>query len=314
MPRKKPLGPMGKPLTGSARDREREAIKLAAWQEFAADTTFADVPLGPLDSGSDLTSELSFWDVYEEIANFSKSVVDKHVRKSNREYYLALAKVYQLQVNMDRMLPSEKWNLLDNLEGHLSATYSGKYKRTVKQKPIHMLLRLFIHYSQDEADKRNSDKAVSRDARAILYAASKNIPPIAFAEQFEGGGAGLDRWALAYSALLTGKTPSVKSAPKRPTTIRMLDETESEEWSDGAYLAYIVVAEDKAKLIARLPVPDDQTPHAHVAREWLTRRLECSELSAGSKTSGTEPSEATIRTSKGPLRLKKTIRRLKPGT
>lgn len=315
MPRKRARGPTGKPRTGSARDREREAIKLAAWRELSADTTFAEVPLGPPESGSDLTAELSFWDVDDQIANFSKSVVDKHVRKSNREYYLALAKVYQLQVNIDRLSPSEKWTLLDHLEGYISAAYDGKYKRTVKQKSIHMLLRLFIHYSQDAAEKRNSDKAVSRDARAILYAASKGIPPISFAEQFEGGGAGLDRWALAYSALLTGKTPSAKSAPKRPRTIRMLDETESEEWPDGAYLAYLVVADDKAKLIARQPVPYDQAPGASVAQEWLTRRFASSGPAVPLKVILKEvPSKATEKRSKGPLRLKKMARRIKPAS
>lgn len=249
MSRKTPSGPMSRKRKPTHKGL---LVRLLAKRRMAETNLFSSVPLEKDETGDRLGKKDAAL-ILNEIGVFAESTTYEHVRSSNREYYLALSKIYRLTLNIDALDPADRRQIIDELEFKLRQQTGGKYKITAKQLPVHMLLRFLIKYPDDEESRRNSDKTLSRDARAILYAASMRIDPLSFSRNSKSGFAGLDAWARDYTLLKRSESEQGPRPPSLPK-LRMEDASGDAIWAEGSNLAYVVFRDGKLVVLAHRSV------------------------------------------------------------
>lgn len=173
-------------------DRGTKAkTKIASDQFFAAAAISDDL--------SGRARKAAFENLLHEMESFQRDVTYKHVRSSNREYYKALAAIYEFARRIEEWPPRDREQFIDRVNGG---------RLTAKQTLFHVLLRNLIKYPE------GSRQHLSRDARALMHAANARFSAKDLVQRAEEGGGGLDRMAREFAASRAGLNAS---GPNRAT-------------------------------------------------------------------------------------------------
>lgn len=135
---------------------------------------------------SESLSEEGVSDVFQGLVTYRGP--NAAYRESNRYYYAALAKVYEVWCRIEAWPLEARRNLLVMLdEANRSA---GTSRRAPGGGDLHVLLRFLIHY---KSDQKTEQKLRSRDAGALRQAARNEWTPEQFLARAKSGAVGLDR-------------------------------------------------------------------------------------------------------------------------
>lgn len=185
MPKKRAKGPAAR-LSPAA--KKRMARQNEAKKEIIGKTYFHRMPVS-ITLESDGVSEEKVGEVIKNIEIFRDEITYKLVRSSNKTYYDALYKIYRFAKLIEKWPEDKKRVFLERVSG-------GKI--TKKQTIFHILLKYLIKYGESDGGGA-SRTALSRDARALLYAASQGWAAKRLRGKFREGYSGLDQMAREYA-------------------------------------------------------------------------------------------------------------------
>jgi hypothetical protein len=109
-------------------------------------------------------------------------------RESNRYYYAALAKVYEVWRRIETWPQEARRDLLVMLDQ--ANRSAGTSRRAPGGGDLHVLLRFLIHY---KSDQKTEQKLRSRDAAALRQVSRLGWSPEHFLSRAKSGAVGLDR-------------------------------------------------------------------------------------------------------------------------
>lgn len=131
-------------------------------------------------------SAMSVSDVLAELASYRGP--NAAYRKSNRYYYQALGKVYEIWLRISGWDEDARKMLLFELDTANRAEAGGR--GTSRGGDLHVLLRYLIHHN---GDVKEEQRLRSRDAGALRQAARLKWSAERFVQQAKDGAVGLDR-------------------------------------------------------------------------------------------------------------------------
>lgn len=162
-----------------ARRSEQRAVRLSQ-------STLPSSVRETLTSCLELPSEEGVHDVFAELATYRGP--NAAYRESNRYYYAALAKVYEVWRRIEAWPVEARRMLLVMLDQ--ANRSAGTSKRAPGAGDLHVLLRFLIHY---KSDPKAEQRMRSRDAAALRQAARYEWTPEQFLARAKSGAVGLDR-------------------------------------------------------------------------------------------------------------------------
>lgn len=131
-------------------------------------------------------SEEGVSDAYAELVTYRGP--NAAYRESNRYYYAALAKVYEVWCRIEAWPQEARRDLLVMLDQ--ANRKAGTSRRAPGSGDLHVLLRFLIHY---KSDQKAEQRLRSRDAAALRQAARNEWTSEQFLSRAKSGAVGLDR-------------------------------------------------------------------------------------------------------------------------
>ncbi|MEG2497723.1 hypothetical protein [Brevundimonas sp.] len=176
---------MSKLKEGKAKARQ-QAQRSAQRATVLKRSTIPPSVRGALDLSSLSSNEEEVNNAYVELVTYRDP--SAAYRESNRYYYAALAKVYEVWMRIEEWPQKARGDLLVRLDEE--NRHAGAFKRAPKADGLHVLLRFLIHHRSDD---KTEQKLRSRDAAALRQVARMGLSPHDFLQKAKSGAVSLDR-------------------------------------------------------------------------------------------------------------------------